>query len=99
MKPTRVAQSLQQAARVSAWHALAVSEAIQSALSGLDMRAPNMFAIVELLLECQLTIQRPISAHTSVALRELKCEGKVVKAARQLLTLAEHVDRRRDSDR
>jgi hypothetical protein len=90
MKPTRVAQSLQQVARVSPWHALAVSEALQNALSGLDMRAQNMFAIVEVLLECQITIGRPLRADAAAALAELKGEGKLVKAARQLLTLIAH---------
>jgi hypothetical protein len=90
MKPARVAQSLQQAARVSPWHALAISEALQRALPGLDMRAPNMFAIVELLLECQLTIGRPLKTDAAAALGELNGEGKLVKAARQLLTLTAH---------
>lgn len=87
LKPARVAQSLRQATRVSALHALAISDAIQNALPGLDMRASNMFSIVELLLECRITLQRPLDAEASALLGELKGEGKLVKAARQLLAL------------
>lgn len=87
MKPGRIGLALQRAARVSPLHAWAVGEAIQCGLSGLDLRAPNMFALVELLLECQLTVRQPVTAAAAVVLKEARGDGKMAKAARRLLEI------------
>lgn len=87
MKPGRIADAMQQAARMSPLHAWAVGEAIEQALPGLDLKAANMFAVVELLLACKLTLRQPVRPYAAATLSEIKGEGKVAKAARKLLEL------------
>jgi hypothetical protein len=85
IKLNRLADGLMAVIQVSALHASVVSEGLQRWLPKLDLQQKNAFRLLEVLVEAQALVKRPLRDEAQAVLRRITGSGKAAKIARQLM--------------
>lgn len=87
LKLNRLSQSIQTVSESSLLHAYIISLTIQHWLPQTNLSARGIYAILDVLLNTQATIQQPLMVNCQKTLRSLKGSSKAAKAAKALLAL------------
>ncbi|MDB2438602.1 DUF6493 family protein [Hellea sp.] len=90
LKFGRLKDTLTPIIQASPLHAYVISRVLQDWLTLTDLKARNMFAPLEVLLEAQAVIRQPLSKGMIIALSNLKGNGKAGKLAKSLIALKDN---------